>query len=319
MRYAKDITGLVGGTPLVELGRLFGGKNKVFAKLEQYNPCGSVKDRAALAMINNAVEKGELGSGGTIIEATSGNTGIALAFIAAVRKYGLIVVMPDSMSIERRKLLALFGARVELTPAHLGMEGAIARAEELNTSLPNSFLVRQFDNPSNVEVHESTTAIEILRDTDERVDVIVAGVGTGGTITGISRKVKEEKPAVNVIAVEPANCAALSGEPPGPHAIQGIGAGFIPSIMDKELVDDVITITDDEAMQWMGKIVREEGILAGISSGAAACGTAKYIKKSGVRNAMVVTLFPDTGERYLSIAMGAFESKKTRHETDNQR
>ena len=305
MHYAEDITGLVGDTPLVGLGRLFGDDNRVLAKLEQYNPCGSVKDRAALAMIDKAVEKGELGPEGTIIEATSGNTGIALAFIAAVRNYSLIVVMPDSMSVERKKLLAFFGVRVELTAAHLGMEGAIRRAGELHASLQNSFLVRQFDNPANVEVHENTTAVEILRDTDENVDVIVAGVGTGGTITGVARKVKTDKPGVKVVAVEPANCAALSGEPPGPHAIQGIGAGFVPSIMDKRLIDDVVTVTDDEAMQWMRRIVREEGILAGISSGAAACGTAKYIKKSGVRNATIVILFPDTGERYLSITMGA--------------
>ena len=304
MRYAKDITGLVGGTPLVELSRVFGnGTNQVLAKLEQSNPCGSVKDRAALAMIDDAVGKGELEPGGTIIEATSGNTGIALAFIAAARKYRLIVVMPDSMSIERRKLLALFGARLELTPAHLGMEGAIRKAEELHAALGNSCVVRQFDNPSNAEVHEKTTAVEILRDTDERVDVVVAGVGTGGTITGVARKVKKVKPSVRVVAVEPANCAALSGEAPGPHAIQGIGAGFIPSIIDRELIDDVITVTDDEAMQWMRRIVRDEGILAGISSGAAACATAKYINRAKVDGATIVTIFPDTGERYLSMGM----------------
>ncbi|UZJ40644.1 cysteine synthase A [Prosthecochloris sp. SCSIO W1101] len=303
MQYVNDITALVGETPLVALDRLFGNRNMVLAKLEQYNPCGSVKDRAALAMIDNAVESGKLGHAGTIIEATSGNTGIALAFIAAIRKHRLIVVMPDSMSIERRKLLAFFGADVELTPAHLGMEGAIARAEELHASLNDSFLVRQFDNLSNVEVHEKTTAVEILRDTDEKVDVIVAGVGTGGTITGIARKVKQKRPTAKVVAVEPANCAALSGEPPGPHVIQGIGAGFIPSIMEKELIDDVVTVTDGEAMEWMRRIAHEEGILAGISSGAAACGTAKYIKNEGLENAVIVTLFPDTGERYLSVAI----------------
>ncbi len=305
MRYVNDITGLVGGTPLVALNRLFGTENMVLAKLEQYNPCGSVKDRAALAMIDCAVEDGELKPGGTIIEATSGNTGIALAFIAAVRKYRLIVVMPDSMSIERRKLLAVFGSGVELTPAHLGMEGAITRAEELHASLENSFLVRQFENPSNAVVHENTTAMEILQDTDGSVDVIVAGVGTGGTITGIARKVKKERPGVRVVAVEPANCAVLSGKPAGPHGIQGIGAGFVPTIMDKALMDDVITVTDDEAVCWMNRVVREEGILAGVSSGAAACGTDKYIKKYDVRDSTIVTVFPDTGERYLSITMGA--------------
>ena len=305
MRYVNDITGLVGSTPLVALSRLFGDGNLVLAKLEQFNPCGSVKDRAALAMIQRAVEDGELRPGGTVIEATSGNTGIALAFIAAVRKYRLIVVMPDSMSIERRKLLAVFGAGVELTPAHLGMEGAITRAGDLQASLENSFLVRQFDNPSNAAVHENTTALEILQDTDGGVDVIVAGVGTGGTITGIARKVKKERPEARIVAVEPANCAALSGKPAGPHGIQGIGAGFVPSIMDKELIDDVITVTDDEALQWMSRIVREEGILAGISSGAAACGTEKYIKKYDVRDSTIVTVFPDTGERYLSITKGA--------------
>lgn len=305
LKYAKDITELVGRTPLVGLNRVFGNGNQVLAKLEQSNPCGSVKDRAALAMIDAAVEKGELERGGTIIEATSGNTGIALAFIAAVRKYKLIVVMPDSMSVERRKLLALFGAKVALTPAHLGMEGAIEKAEELHASLQNSFVVRQFDNPSNAAVHEKTTAVEILRDTDEKVDIIVAGVGTGGTITGVARKVKEVRSSVRVVAVEPANCAALSGEAPGPHIIQGIGAGFIPSIMDKELIDDVIKVTDDEAVQWTRRIVREEGILAGISSGAAACATAKYMKKAGIKGATIVTIFPDTGERYLSIGMVA--------------
>lgn len=305
MRYANDITGLVGRTPMVALSRLFGKGNRVLAKLEQYNPCGSVKDRAALAMIQSAVEKGELRPGGTIIEATSGNTGIALAFIAAVRGYSLIVVMPDSMSIERRKLLAFFGAAVELTPAHLGMEGAIKKAGELHASLQDSFLVRQFDNPSNAAVHEDTTANEILQDTDGKVDVVVAGVGTGGTITGIARKVKKERPKARVVAVEPAACAALSGQPAGPHVIQGIGAGFVPSIMDRDLVDDIITVTDDEALQWMGRIVRQEGILAGISSGAAACGTDKYIKKHGLQGDTIVTVFPDTGERYLSITMGA--------------
>ena len=303
MHYANDMTELVGKTPLVALNRLFGSRNMVLAKLEQYNPCGSVKDRAALAMIDDAVASGKLGPEGTIIEATSGNTGIALAFIAAIRKYRLIVVMPDSMSIERRKMLAFFGADVELTPAHLGMEGAIARAEELHDSLHDSFLVRQFDNPSNVDVHQKTTAVEILRDTDESVDVIVAGVGTGGTITGIARNVKQKRPTVKVVAVEPANCAALSGEPPGPHAIQGIGAGFVPSIMDEALLDDVVTVTDGEAMEWMRRIAREEGILAGISSGASACGTAKYIKNKGLEDAVIVTLFPDTGERYLSVAI----------------
>ena len=291
----------MGKTPLVALKRLFGNGNRVLAKLEQYNPCGSVKDRAALAMIDSAVERGELEPHGTIIEATSGNTGIALAFIAAVRRYRLIVVMPDSMSVERRKLLAFFGAGVELTPAHLGMEGAIAKAEELHVSLQGSFLVRQFDNPSNAQVHENTTANEILQDTDGSVNAIVAGVGTGGTITGIARKVKKELPSVKIVAVEPANCAALSGEPPGPHAIQGIGAGFIPSIVDRELIDEVVTVTDEDAMQWMQRIVLQEGILAGISSGAAACGTAAYIKNRGIQDSTIVTLFPDTGERYLSI------------------
>ncbi len=291
----------MGKTPLVALKRLFGNGNRVLAKLEQYNPCGSVKDRAALAMIDSAVERGELEPHGTIIEATSGNTGIALAFIAAVRRYRLIVVMPDSMSVERRKLLAFFGAVVELTPAHLGMEGAIAKAEELHVSLQGSFLVRQFDNPSNAQVHENTTANEILQDTDGSVNAIVAGVGTGGTITGIARKVKKELSSVKIVAVEPANCAALSGEPPGPHAIQGIGAGFIPSIMDRELIDEVVTVTDEDAMQWMQRIVLQEGILAGISSGAAACGTAAYIKNRGIKDSTIVTLFPDTGERYLSI------------------
>lgn len=306
MKYAKDITELVGVTPLVSLDRILGNsRNRVFAKLEQYNPCGSVKDRAALAMIEDAVEQGKLKPEGTIIEATSGNTGIALAFIAAARSYRLIVVMPDSMSVERRKLLGLFGAELELTPAHLGMEGAIRKAEELHASIPDSCLVRQFDNAANAEVHEKTTAVEILEDTDEKVDVIVAGVGTGGTITGVARKIKQIKPEVKIIAVEPSNCAALSGKLPGPHVIQGIGAGFVPSIMERELVDEVVTVTDDEAIEWMHRIVREEGILSGISSGAAACATEKYIRYAGLEGATIVTIFPDTGERYLSIGMVA--------------
>ncbi len=304
MRFANDITELIGGTPLVRLNKLFAGnRNVVLAKLEQFNPCGSVKDRAALSMIEDAEQKGRLKPGGTVIEATSGNTGIALAFIAAVKGYPLIVVMPESMSAERRRLLAAFGARIELSPAHLGMKGAIELAMKIHAEIKGSFVVGQFDNPSNAAIHETTTAQEILLDTDGKVDLLVAGVGTGGTITGVARRLKRHNSAIRIVAAEPTGSAVLSGRLCGPHMIQGIGAGFVPSIVDKALIDEVITVTDDEALGWTRDLIRKEGILAGISSGAAACAAYKYLKNRNVIDATVVVIFPDTGERYLSLPM----------------
>ncbi len=304
MKFARDITQLIGHTPMVRLNRLYGDKqNTVLAKLEQFNPCASVKDRAALSIIEDAEKKGRLKSGGTIIEATSGNTGIALAFIATVKGYSLIVVMPESMSIERRRLLAAFGARVELSPAHLGMKGAIDLARQLHKKIKGSLVAGQFDNQANPAIHETTTAEEILSDTDGKVDVLVAGVGTGGTITGVARRLKRHNSSIRIVAAEPTGSAVLSGRGCGPHMIQGIGAGFVPSIVDKNLIDEVVTVTDDEALSWTREVIRKEGVLAGISSGAAACAAGKYIKKHDLSGAIVVVIFPDSGERYLSVPM----------------
>jgi cysteine synthase A len=252
-------------------------------------------------MIRDAEKQGKLREGGTIIEATSGNTGIALAFIAAARGYELIVTMPDSMSRERQKMFMLFGAKVELTQAHLGMQGAIDRARELQKKIPGSVGISQFDNPANPLAHEITTAKEILADTDGKADVVVAGVGTGGTITGLARGLKKENPAIQIVAVEPAGSSVLSGGSPGPHMIQGIGAGFVPSILDRSLLDETVTVTDNEAFQWARRIIREEGILCGISSGAALCATDKYLRTSKAENRVAVVILPDTGERYLSV------------------
>lgn len=303
MKYARDITGLVGHTPLVRLNKVVDtGGNLVLAKLEQFNPCGSLKDRAALSMVDEAEQSGKLKPGGMIVEATSGNTGIALAFIAAARGYSLVVVMPDSMSVERQKLIGLFGGTVVLTPAHLGMQGSIDRAQKLIKESNNAFLVGQFDNPANPLAHEEHTAEEIFADTDGKVDVVVAGVGTGGTITGIAKRLKQRRPSVKIVAVEPAGSAVLSGREPGPHMIQGIGAGFVPEIMDVDLVDHIVPVSDEEALGWAKKLVTKEGILAGISSGAAACATHKFLARHKPDRATVVAVFPDTGERYLTLS-----------------
>jgi len=304
MNITADITCVIGHTPLVRLNRIIdAGSNAVAAKLEHVNPGSSVKDRAALGIITDAEQKGLLKPGGVIIEATSGNTGIALAFIAAARGYKTIIVMPESMSIERRRLLSAFGARIELTPAHLGMKGAIDRAVGLAKETPGAFLARQFENPANPSIHETTTAEEILADTDGKIDVFIAGIGTGGTITGVGRRLKRHNSSIRIIGVEPAASCVLSGGQCGPHMIQGIGAGFVPSILDKALIDEIITVGDNEAYEWTRKIMREEGILTGISSGAAACATDKYIRKNRPQNRLIITLFPDTGERYLSVPM----------------
>ncbi len=303
MRLAEDITKLIGGTPLVRLNRTIdGGSNLIAAKLEQFNPCSSVKDRPALGMIEDAERCGFLKPGGTIIEATSGNTGIALAFVAAARGYQLVITMPESMSAERRNLLKLFGVRLELTPSRLGMKGAIDRANEINKQIKGSFLIGQFDNPANPAIHEATTAEEIWADTDGKVDMVVCGVGTGGTLTGIGRKLKEKKQSVKMIAVEPASSAVLSGETFGAHSIQGIGAGFVPSVLEREIIDAIVKVTDEAAYAFTRELIRREGILAGLSSGAVTAGAAQYLKAHPeIQSSCIVLIFPDTGERYLSL------------------
>lgn len=303
MRVAESITELIGRTPLVRLSRVLDpGDNVIAAKLEQFNPCASVKDRAAIGMIEDAESRGLLKSGGAIIEATSGNTGIALAFIAAARGYRLIITMPESMSVERRRLLELFGAEVELTPAAMGMKGAIERALEIKRKTRGAFLVGQFDNPANPAVHEATTAEEIWADTEGRVDIVVCGVGTGGTLTGVARNLKRRKPSLKMIAVEPASSPVLSGGSCGTHAIQGLGAGFIPAVLDRGCIDDVVKVANDDAFSFARELARREGILAGLSSGAAVAATARYLKDHPeVRSSVIVLLFPDSGERYASL------------------
>jgi cysteine synthase A len=303
MKYANDITELVGRTPLVRLNKVVkSGKNLVLAKLEQFNPCASVKDRAAIGMIDAAEKRGQIKPGSVLIEATSGNTGIALAFIAAVRNYKLIVTMPDSMSKERRDLLHIFGARVELTPARKGMQGAVNRALALKKKIKGSFLVKQFDNPANPRIHEMTTAQEIIYDTGGKVDVVISGVGTGGTLTGVGRVLKKHNPGVKIIAVEPSGSAVLSGGRANPHEIQGIGAGFIPGVMDTSLVDEIIKVTDQEAYSAAKEMIQREGILAGISSGAVVAAVRKYLRKQKPKLETIILIFPDNGERYLGVA-----------------
>lgn len=304
MKIADNITELIGKTPLVKINRIFGENHvKVAAKLEQFNPCSSVKDRTALAMIEDAEKTGRLKPGGTIIEATSGNTGIAIAFIAVVRGYKAVIVMPESMSIERQRLLGAFGVQVVLTPAHLGMQGSIDKAQEIASGIDNVFLPFQFSNSANPEIHYRTTAEEILEDTDGLVDVFIAGVGTGGTITGVGRRLKEHNPSIQIIGVEPSASSVLSGGKCGPHMIQGIGAGFIPEIVDMSVIDEVITVGDQEAYEWTRKVIQQEGIFAGISSGAVACAAGKYLKQDGRNPKVVIILFADMGERYLSVPM----------------
>ena len=304
MRVAEDITKLIGSTPLVRLNRVIdAGSNLIAAKLEFFNPCASVKDRPAIGMIEDAERRGQLKPGSTIIEATSGNTGIALAFIAAARGYPLIITMPESMSVERQNLLKLFGAAVELTPARLGMKGAIQRANEIKRKIKGSFLVNQFENPANPAIHESTTAEEIWTDTDGKVDIVVCGVGTGGTLTGVGKKLKNKKQSIRMIAVEPASSPVLSGGGCGAHSIQGIGAGFVPSILDRKFLDAVVKVTNEEAFSSARELVRREGILAGLSSGAVLAGAAQYLKAHPeVQSSCIVLVFPDSGERYLSLS-----------------
>ncbi|MBD5243074.1 MAG: cysteine synthase A [Bacteroides sp.] len=311
MKYDKiytDPTSLVGNTPLVEVTALekrLGLKSHLLVKLESFNPGGSVKDRVALAMIEDAERRGVLRPGATIIEPTSGNTGIGLAWIGRAKGYDVILTMPDTMSVERRQLLAAYGAKLVLTPGSEGMNGAIRKAEELQREIPDSVILGQFSNPANPAVHEATTAPEIYRDTDGKVDIFIAGVGTGGTVSGTGLGLKSRKPDVEVIAVEPASSPVISGGKPGPHKIQGIGAGFIPKNYDAGVVDRVVTITDDEAMEGARLLSDTEGLLVGISSGAALQCAIREALKPENEGKTIVALMPDTGERYLS--MGLFD------------
>ena len=301
MAIAKDMTELVGETPMVQLNRLGAGlPGRIAVKLENFNPASSVKDRIGLAMIEAAERDGSLTPGATIVEATSGNTGIALAWIGAVKGYKVILTMPDTMSSERRRLLQAFGADLELTPGPDGMNGAVARAEEIVAETPGTVMASQFTNPANPEVHRRTTAAEIWRDTDGTVDVFVAGVGTGGTITGVGDRLKQLKPGVTAIAVEPEGSAVLSGETPGPHKIQGIGAGFVPTILDRSVIDEIMTVTADDAANTARRLAKEEGILGGISAGANVWAALEVAARTESEGKLVVTVICDTGERYLS-------------------
>ncbi len=302
-KIAKNLTDLIGNTPLLELGNYskeLGLEARLIGKLEYFNPAGSVKDRIGYAMIKDAEEKGLINKDTVIIEPTSGNTGIALAFVSAARGYRLILTMPDTMSVERRNLLKALGAELVLTPGAEGMKGAIKKAEELAKEYPNSFIPQQFKNPANPAIHRATTAEEIWRDTDGQVDNLVGGVGTGGTITGIGEVLKGRKPGVKVYAVEPFDSPVLSGGNPGPHKIQGIGAGFVPDILNLSIVDEIITVRTEEAFAAARNLARTEGLLVGISSGAAAFAASEIAKRPENKGKNIVVLLPDTGERYLS-------------------
>lgn len=301
MTVPADVTVLIGNTPVVRLSRFQPGERaEIVAKLESFNPGGSVKDRAALWMIRDAEERGLLKVGATIVEPTSGNTGIALAMIAASRGYRLVLTMPESMSVERRQLLRAYGAQLVLTPAALGMRGAVEKALEIKERNPEYFMPFQFENPANPEAHERTTAVEILRATQGELDAFVAGVGTGGTITGVARVLKRVVPRIQVVAVEPAESPVLSGGKPGPHRIQGIGAGFVPRVLDLSLVDRIVTVSSEEAFSVCRELAMTEGLLAGISSGAALAAALKVARQLGPGKRVLV-VFPDGGERYLSV------------------
>ena len=309
-KIAEKLTDLVGNTPLVKLNQFKeseGAKANLIAKLESFNPLGSVKDRIALSMVEDAEKKGLLHAGSVIIEPTSGNTGIGLAFVSAIKKYRLILTMPETMSLERRNLLKALGAELVLTPGTEGMKGAIAKASQLQSELPDAIILQQFENPANPAIHYHTTGEEIWRDTDGQVDILVSGVGTGGTVSGAGKRLKELNPNIKVVAVEPADSPVLSGGAPGPHKIQGIGAGFVPGTYNASVVDQVIPVSNDDAIRTSRKLAASEGLLVGISSGAAAYAALQLAQKPENEGKNIVIVLPDTGERYLSTLLYAFE------------
>lgn len=301
----EDITAAIGYTPLVRINKLGSDKATILAKLESHNPCGSVKDRIALAMIKAAEEKGLIKSDTVIIEPTSGNTGIGLAFICAAKGYRLVLTMPESMSIERRKLLRLFGAEIVLTPAERGMTGAVQKAEQLAAENPNAFMPQQFNNPANPQIHRETTAKEIWEDAGHNVDIFVAGVGTGGTLTGCGEVLKEHNKSLKVVAVEPKDSPVLSGGKPGPHKIQGIGAGFVPKVLNVAVIDEIIQVANEDAMATARALAAKEGILVGISAGAAMWAAIQVSQRPESGGKIIVVILPDTGERYISTDMFA--------------
>ena len=309
-KIAKQLTELIGNTPLLELNKFSTAKelqSPIIAKVEFFNPGGSVKDRIALSMIEEAEKSGALKPGATIIEPTSGNTGVGLALVSAVKGYKLILTMPETMSIERRNLVKAYGAEVKLTSGADGMKGAIKAAEELRDSIPGSIILQQFENPANPQKHYDTTGVEIWEQTEGKVDIFVAGVGTGGTVSGIGKRLKENNPNVKIVAVEPKSSAVLNGKPSGPHKIQGIGAGFVPKIYNNDVVDEVFDVDNDDAIRTGRELARQEGLLVGISSGAAAFAASEIAKRPENAGKTIVVLLPDTGERYLSTVLYAFD------------